>query len=68
MCGRYDLVVTGGMLAARFGVSSDEAGEELQDWQGWQPRYNIAPSQLNPVVVTADDEGKHPGRHLVRMK
>jgi putative SOS response-associated peptidase YedK len=61
MCGRYDLVVTGGMLAARFGVFSDEAGEELQDWQ---PRYNIAPSQLNPVVVTADGQGKH----LVRMK
>jgi putative SOS response-associated peptidase YedK len=61
MCGRYDLVVTGGMLAARFGVSSDDGGE---DWQAWQPRYNIAPSQLNPVVVTADDQEKH----LVRMK
>src|SRR5437868_10764650 len=61
MCGRYDLVVTGGMLTARFGVSPDEAGE---NWENWQPRYNIAPSQLNPVVVTSDDQGKR----LVRMK
>src|SRR5438045_1980343 len=63
MCGRYDLVVIGQMLAARFGVSPDEAGEELRDWQ---PRYNIAPSQSNPVVVTANDQGQ--GKHLVKMK
>jgi putative SOS response-associated peptidase YedK len=68
MCGRYDLVVTGGMLAARFGVSAGKAGEDLEAWQEWQPRYNIAPSQLNPVVVTADDQGKHSSRRLVRMK
>ncbi len=27
--------------------------------QGWQPRFNVAPSQLNSVVVTADDQEKH---------
>ncbi len=64
MCGRYDLVVTGGMLAARFGISPDEARENLQGWQEWQPRYNIAPRQLNPVVVTARDQR----RQAARMK
>jgi putative SOS response-associated peptidase YedK len=62
MCGRYDLVVIGQALAARFGVTPEQAGEVAQ---AWQPRYNIAPSQLNPVVVrgmagvTADDQEKH---------
>src|SRR5207302_6600781 len=56
ICGRYDLVVIGQVLAARFGVAPEQAGEVGQDWQ---PRYNIAPSQLNPVVVTADDQEKH---------
>ncbi len=55
MCGRYDLVVTGGMLAARFGISAGDAGVDLE---GWQPRYNIAPSQLNPVVVAEEEQGK----------
>ena len=49
MCGRYDLIVIGQALAARFGVAAEQAGEVTQ---GWQPRFNIAPSQLNPVVVT----------------
>lgn len=61
MCGRYDLVVIGQALAARFGVAPEQAGEVAQ---GWQPRYNIAPSQLNPVVVTAGGHDKH----LVAMK
>ncbi len=64
MCGRYDLIVIGQALAARFGVAPEQA---VVVGQNWQPRYNIAPSQLNPVVVrgvTADDQGKH----LVRMK
>jgi putative SOS response-associated peptidase YedK len=67
MCGRYDLIVIGQALAARFGVSPEQAGEVgqgLAAWQAWQPRYNIAPSQLNPVVRTADDQGKQ----LVTMK
>ena len=47
MCGRYDLVVIGQALAARFGVAPEQAGEVAQ---GWQPRYNIAPSQSVSVV------------------
>ena len=61
ICGRYDLVVIGQVLAARFGVAPEQAGEV---WQDWQPRNNIAPSQLNPVVVTTDCHDKH----LVAMK
>ncbi|MEO8285191.1 MAG: SOS response-associated peptidase [Chloroflexota bacterium] len=61
MCGRYDLIVKGQVLAARFGVTRERAGEV---GQSWQPGYNIAPSQLNPVVVTTADQDKH----LVRMK
>lgn len=62
MCGRYDLIVIGQALAARFGVAPEQAGEVAQGLGAWQPRYNIAPSQLNPVVVarvTADDQEKH---------
>jgi putative SOS response-associated peptidase YedK len=64
MCGRYDLIVIGQALAARFGVSPEQAGEVGQGLAAWQPRYNIAPSQLNSVVVTTDDQDKH----LVAMK
>ena len=63
MCGRYDLVVIGQALAARFGIAPEQAGEIAQGLEAWQPRYNIAPSQLNPIV-TADDQDKH----LVAMK
>ncbi len=61
MCGRYDLVVIGQALAARFGVAAEQAGQVAQGLGAWQPRYNIAPSQLSPVVVrgvTADDQEK----------
>ncbi len=59
MCGRYDLNATALELAVRFGLSvrgaSDKddksAGSPSDLNLGWQPRYNIAPSQLNPVVV-----------------
>ncbi|MDQ6694607.1 MAG: SOS response-associated peptidase [Chloroflexota bacterium] len=61
MCGRYDLIVIGQVLAARFRVTAEQAGEVGQNWQ---PRYNIAPSQLNPVVVAAENRGKD----LVTMK
>jgi putative SOS response-associated peptidase YedK len=63
MCGRYDLNVNALEIAARFavalqnvnnaetGVPADEASN-LAAWKaGWQPRYNIAPGQFNPVVV-----------------
>src|SRR6476659_5937032 len=59
MCGRYDLIVIGQALAARFGVAPEQAGEIGQNLEAWQPRFNIAPSQLNPVVVSADDHEKH---------
>jgi hypothetical protein len=61
MCGRYDLIVVGQMLAARFGIAPEQAGEVGQGLGAWQPRYNIAPSQLNPVIVrgvTAEDQEK----------
>src|SRR3954454_18267923 len=61
MCGRYDLIAIGQELAARFGVTPEQAGEI---GQGWQAKYNIAPSQLNPVVLTDEDQAKH----LVTMK
>jgi putative SOS response-associated peptidase YedK len=64
MCGRYDLIVIGQALAARFGVAPEQAGEVGQDWR---PRYNIAPSQLNPVVVAGATAGGH-DKHLVAMK
>jgi putative SOS response-associated peptidase YedK len=58
MCGRYDLNAIGLELAARFGAippsTSDGAssmGVVSKLSAGWQPRYNIAPGQHNPVVV-----------------
>jgi putative SOS response-associated peptidase YedK len=44
MCGRYSLFVPPGDLAERFDV----------DVEGYQPRYNAAPSQSLPVVT--DDQ------------
>jgi putative SOS response-associated peptidase YedK len=51
MCGRYDLDATAEELAARFGVPTRELSVNLNVKSGWQPRYNIAPSQDNPVIV-----------------
>lgn len=58
MCGRYDLNAIGQQLAARFaatshGMSGDGHSVEVPSnlSVGWQPRYNIAPGQHNPVVV-----------------
>ncbi len=64
MCGRYELIVIGQALAARFGVAPKQAGEVGQGLEAWQPRYNIAPSQLNTLVVSGHDQDKH----LVTMK
>lgn len=55
MCGRYTLYQTG-QLPDRFKVS-DKAAKNLK------PRYNIAPSQLVPIIL--DQDGK---RELVEMK
>lgn len=55
MCGRFTITLTIG-LAERFGACPTEAAGP--------PRYNIAPSQTVPVVVTAPDGS----RDLVRMQ
>lgn len=58
MCGRYDLNITAMEIAARFRLlqqsksgNSDKAGETIANLAEWQPRYNIAPGQDNPVIV-----------------
>jgi putative SOS response-associated peptidase YedK len=64
MCGRYDLNATALEIAARFSArlrgetDSGDAGAGVISHlsAGWQPRYNIAPSQNNPVIVR-DAEG-----------
>jgi putative SOS response-associated peptidase YedK len=43
MCGRYSLGATAGDLQLRFGLAGDRPETE--------PRWNIAPSQLAPVIV-----------------
>ncbi len=59
MCGRYDLNITAMELAARFQAQVLKASTEVTPSLavGWQPRYNIAPGQHNPVVVK--DAGGH---------
>lgn len=61
MCGRYDLNASVEELAARFGVQLRAVSMEATAAEGvdggWQPRYNIAPGQYNPVVIK--DEGGH---------
>jgi putative SOS response-associated peptidase YedK len=56
MCGRYDLTATAQELVERFGVpvvplGDDSVGVTANGNAEWRPRYNIAPSQRNPVVV-----------------
>lgn len=64
MCGRYDLNATAQALAERFGVpmrdlsvplnvpaTAGNAGQPTRANAEWQPRYNIAPRQHNPVIV-----------------
>jgi len=59
MCGRYDLNITAMELAARFKAQLLKTSPEVTPnlAVGWQPRYNIAPGQHNPVVVR--DAGGH---------
>jgi putative SOS response-associated peptidase YedK len=49
MCGRYTLTVPGDLLASAFGL------EEVPELA---PRYNIAPSQLVPIVRGREDGGR----------
>ena len=64
MCGRYDLIVNIQALAARFNASL-EALAVGNEGEEWQPRYNIAPSQRNPVVTAGEQGGD---RQLLLMK
>jgi putative SOS response-associated peptidase YedK len=48
MCGRYGLVDPKRMIADMVFIPGVTFPEELR------PRYNIAPSQNNPVVATDD--------------
>ena len=41
MCGRYRLSRRKDLIAERFDVEPDD---------GWEPRYNIAPTQYVPVI------------------
>ncbi len=49
MCGRYTLTVSAAVLAEVFGVSEDPAH---------LPRYNIAPTQLVPLVLGLEAGGR----------
>jgi putative SOS response-associated peptidase YedK len=49
MCGRYAVAATVEQIVARFNANPAPEGQE------WAPRYNVAPSQANPVVVRDDD-------------
>lgn len=53
MCGRYRLTRSDKELAAEFGVdpNSDYAPESAP----WVPHYNIAPTQIMPVLQAAKD-------------
>jgi putative SOS response-associated peptidase YedK len=73
MCGRYDLIATVEELAARFGVPTRDLSVPLMTGRAkdtsfeWQPSYNIAPQQHNPVVVR-DDSGHNGHSHLELMR
>ena len=69
MCGRYDLTVTAQELVARFGAAvaslgDNSVGVTANGNAEWRPRYNIAPSQRNPVVVR--DASGHNNIELMR--
>lgn len=49
MCGRYTLKVDTKQVAQRFHVPPTNVSVEVA------PHYNIAPSQMNPVVLTNDE-------------
>ncbi len=56
MCGRYTLTVFQQQLAEEF---------ELHELEGFQPRYNIAPTQPAPIVRVA---GETAGRELTMCR
>jgi putative SOS response-associated peptidase YedK len=58
MCGRYTQTAAFDELALRFGITVEDTG--LEDLP---PRYNVAPSQLVPIVIAQNG-----GRRLVMAK
>ncbi len=58
MCGRYSLTRREAELVERFGIE-----QLLMDRAELRPRYNIAPTQMVPVVVSKDGQ-----RVLAEMK
>lgn len=55
MCGRYVLKSTPQHLREQFGIDGPDAAHSEE----WRPRYNIAPSQVAPVVRVIEGQ-----RHL----
>jgi putative SOS response-associated peptidase YedK len=51
MCGRYSLTRREAELIERFGIE-----QLILEGEGLNPRYNIAPSQMVPVVITKDGQ------------
>lgn len=45
MCGRFSQSLTGAAIAQAF---------QLDETPDWQPRYNIAPTQMIPAIVAAE--------------
>jgi putative SOS response-associated peptidase YedK len=58
MCGRYSLTRREAELVERFGIE-----QLLLEGEGLRPRYNIAPTQMVPVVLDKDGQ-----RVLAEMK
>jgi putative SOS response-associated peptidase YedK len=58
MCGRYSLTRREAEIEERFGIE-----QLLMDRADFKPRYNIAPTQLVPVIVDQDGQ-----RVLAEMK
>lgn len=54
MCGRYALIQTN-ELPERFDISEDEFQEVAASLQ---PRYNVAPEQIMPVVTRSEDANR----------
>lgn len=48
MCGRFSLTIESVIFAERFGVPLTE----------WHPRYNLAPSQLCPIIIMENEKRK----------
>jgi len=58
MCGRYTQTAAFDGLALRFGITVEEVPDE-----DMTSRYNVAPSQLVPIIVAG-----HGGRRLVMAR